>query len=139
MADNISIKTKVAAYLLLSEEIKDRKKLQDELKKELDPYLDQADTNTRGSYVIPFSEPVQIGSNKYKELQRVRKESTVLNEERALEFLTSDQAFESAVITVQHIDHDALWDLYVQDFISKEDYDSFFDTTVTWAFQPVKV
>lgn len=137
-ADDLVIRTKVARYLLLNEEAKNIKAQQAELKAELEPALLAAETNSRGSYVLPFSQAVSVGGVNYTNLQRVRKESKVLNEERALAFLMKDQAFETAVITVNHVDQDALWDLFVNDFITQEELDSFFDVSITWAFQPTK-
>ena len=138
MSNEAIVKNKSAAYLLLARDKKRIQEQMDNIKNELEPYLLESETNAKGSYVIPFSELLEIGGTKYKSLQKVRKESRVLNEDRALAFLTQDQAFESALVTVQHVDQDALWDLYVNDFISQKELDSFYDVTVTWAFQPVK-
>jgi hypothetical protein len=132
------IKNKVAQYLLINTEIKELQSLQKQLKEHLEPALLEAETNARGSRVITFTDPLEIDGIRYKSLQKVRKESKVLNEERALKFLKSDQAFESAVITVDHVDQDALWDLFVQDMISQEELDSFFDVTESFAFMPTK-
>lgn len=137
MTENV-VKTKVAAYLLLNAEEKALKAKKERLKAELEPYLQQADVNSKGSKVIAFGEPLEIDGTRYKSLQKVRKESKVLNEERALEFLKKDQAFEACIITVEHVDQDALWDYFVNDLITQEELDSFFDTTVTWAFSPTK-
>lgn len=137
MSDFVT-RNKVAQYLLLNQEIKEAQEQQKRLKAELDPALLAAPVNGRGSYVIDFAEPLQIGETRYKGLQKVRKESKVLNEERALAFLKSDQAFECAVITVEHVDQDALWDLFVNDMISEEELNGFFDVTVSYSFLPTK-
>lgn len=138
MADDLVTRTKVARYLLLNEEAKSIKAQQAELKAELEPLLLAADTNARGSHVLGFSQPVSVAGVNYTNLQRVRKESKVLNEERALEFLLKDQAFETAVEQSYHVNQDALWELFVEDFIDQATLDSFFDITVSWAFQPTK-
>src|SRR6476469_5853834 len=72
-ASDASVKAKVAAYLLLNQEIADRKAQQENLKRELDPYLREADTNARGSHVIPFSEPLKVNGKEYGSLQRTKK------------------------------------------------------------------
>lgn len=148
-----SIKAKVAAYLLLNQEIADRKALQENLKRELDPYLREADTNARGSYVIPFAEPLKVNGKEYASLQKTKKVSKVLNEQRVIDFLmeraNSDDdhwmgwddlvSNSGVIVTVQHVDQDVLWDLFVQDMISQEELDSFFDVSVSWSFNPTKV
>lgn len=141
MSDNASVKAKVAAYLLLAQEIKELKASQDRIKTELNPYLDEAETNSRGSYVLPFSEPLEIGGQRYKELQRVRKESKVLDEEKVIEWayqVLTEKQRDELIVTSQHVDQDVLWDLYVNEELTKEELDSFFNVTVTWAFQPTK-
>ena len=152
-SSDTSIKAKVAAYLLLNQEIADRKILQDNLKKELDPYLREAETNARGSYVIPFAEPLKANGKEYASLQKTKKVSKVLNEQRVIDFLMERANSEDehwmgwddlvsnsgVIVTVQHVDQDVLWDLFVQDMITQEELDSFFDVNVTWAFSPTKV
>lgn len=148
-----AIKAKVAAYLLLNKEIADRKKTQEDIKKELEPYLKEANTNARGSHVIQFSEPLEVLGKQYKELQKTKKVSKVLNEQRVIDFLleraNSDDEYwagwddlvsnSGVIVTVQHVDQDVLWDLFVQDLITQEELDSFFDVTVSWSFNPTKV
>lgn len=152
MSNNAAIKSKVAQYLLLNREIADRKIMQDNIKQELEPYLREAETNARGSYVIPFQEPLEIAGKRYASLQKTRKESKVLNEERVIDFLMERANSEDehwagwddlvsnsgVIVTVQHVDQDVLWDLFVQDMISQEELDSFFDITVSWSFNPTK-
>jgi len=141
MQSDMVVKNKVAQYLLLKKEIEDRKTLQDSLKKELDPYLQKADTNARGSHVLAFEEPLEVHGQRYSSLQKTRKESKVLNEERVKDwaYLTlSERELERLVVTVQHVDQDVLWDLFVNEELEQEELDSFYDTTVTWAFSPVK-
>ena len=145
-SDSPAIRAKVAAYLLLKQEIDDRKAMQENLKKELDPYLQAAETNARGSHVIAFSEPLEVNGKRYASLQRQRKESRLLNEERALQLLKekaddgqwTNELYLEPIITIEHIKHDALWDLFARDFLTEEEYDSLFDVTTTWAFAPTK-
>lgn len=152
LPSDTAVKAKVAAYLLLNREIADRKNLQESIKQELEPYLREAETNSRGSYVIPFAEPLDVGGKQYASLQKTKKVSKVLNEQRVVDFLNqkaidaspdgrpfSDSKWYSPIVTVQHVDQDVLWDLFVQDMISQEELDSFFDTTVSWSFNPTKV
>lgn len=145
------VRNKVAQYLLINQDIKDLKAQQDRLKQELDPYLQAAPTNARGSYVVEFSESLEIDGTKYKSLQKVRKESKVLNEERVIEWLDErardaspdgipfkDSKWYSPIVTVKHVDQDALWELFVNDDITQEELDSFFDVTESFAFMPTK-
>jgi hypothetical protein len=141
MSANDIVKNKTAAYLLLGQEIKNLKAQQDNIKWELDPYLSEADTNGRGSHVIGFDEVLVIAGQPYKGLQRVRKESKVLNEERVMEWsykTLSERELSDLIVTVQHIDQDVLWNLFVEDMLTKEELDELFDVTVSWAFQPTK-
>jgi len=148
---DLVIRNKVAQYLLLNEEMKSLKAQQAKLKEELEPALLAAETNARGSHVLPFSQNVSVGGVNYTNLQRVRKESKVLNEERAVEFLYEmardrspdgipfkESKWFDPIVTVEHIDQDELWNLFVQDEITQEELDSLFDITITWAFQPTK-
>lgn len=151
MQDNPSIKAKVAAYLLLNAEIADRKTMQENLKKELEPYLLEAEVNNKGSHVIAFSEPLEVNGKRYASLQKQRKTSKLLNEARALHLLKqkaveaspdgrpfSDSKWFTPIITVEHIDHDALWDLFARDLLTEAEWDSLFDVSTTWAFAPTK-
>lgn len=151
LTSDASVRAKVAAYLLLNQEIADRKEMQANLKAELDPYLQEAETNTRGSHVIPFSEVLEVNGKRYASLQKTRKESKVLNEDRVIDFLNqkaidaspdgrpfADSKWYSPIVTVQHVDQDVLWDLFVQDYVDETTLESFFDKIVTWAFTPVK-
>ena len=150
-SDNAAVKSKVAQYLLLNREIADRKAMQDNLKAELEPYLQEAETNARGSHVIPFSDVLEVNGKRYASLQKTRKESKVLNEQRVIDFLNQkavdaspdgrpfpDSKWYSPIVTVQHVNQDVLWDLFVQDLITQEELDSFFDVTVSWSFNPTK-
>jgi hypothetical protein len=149
MPDNAAVKAKVSQYLLLKKEIEDLKALQARVKDELEPYLQEADTNARGSRVIGFESPLEINGVQYKELQKVRKESKLLNEQRTIELLKDKyysyhptdvtEEYLEPIITVEHIDHDALWDLFARDLLSEEEFGSLFDVTETWAFSPTRV
>ena len=146
------VKRKLAQYLLLQQDIKRAQEEQKIIKSQIDPYLDEAETNSRGSYVIPFTDSLQIGETKYKGLQRVRKESKVLNEERVLEFLDAKQNSEDEediywddLISnskiyeyTKHVNQDVLWEWFVNDYISQDELESFFDVTESYAFLPTK-
>lgn len=145
--DNAAVKAMVGQYLLLGQEIKDAKAAQETVKDRLAPYLDNAEPNARGSLVIPFEESLEVNGQAYKGLQRVRKESKVLNEARAIDYIlecTSAGRKDGMVndIRVLHqtweLDGDGLWEMFVQDMIDQETLDSFYDTTVSWSFLPTK-
>lgn len=140
-SDNAAVKTKVAAYLLLNKEIADRKAMQENLKAELEPYLQAAETNARGSHVIPFSEVLEVNGKRYASLQKVRKESKILNEDKVIEWAyqtLSGRDIERLIVTVQHVDQDVLWDLFVNEELEQEELDSFFDVTVSYSFNPTR-
>ena len=146
------VRHKVAQYLLLKQDIKDLQDQQARVKRELEPYLLAAPTNARGSYVVAFDEPLEIDGVRYKSLQKVRKESRVLNEERVTEWLHAkvdsedeedihwdDLVSNSGIfVTVQHVDPDVLWEFFTLDYITEEELNSFFDVTETYAFSPTK-
>lgn len=141
MGSDTAIKAKVAAYLLLNKEIADRKAMQDNLKAELEPYLQQAETNSRGSHVIPFSEVLEVNGKRYASLQKTRKESKVLNEDKVIEWAyqtLSGADIERLIVTVQHVDQDVLWDLFVNEELEQEELDNFFDVSVTYSFNPTR-
>lgn len=141
LTSETSVKAKVAAYLLLNKEIADRKTMQDNLKAELEPYLQEAETNARGSHVIPFNDVLEVNGKRYASLQKTRKESKVLNEDKVIEWAyktLSGRDIERLIVTVQHVDQDVLWDLFVNEELEQEELDSFFDVSVSWSFNPTK-
>jgi hypothetical protein len=114
------------------------KQQMEKVKAELKPYLDKARENAAGSKVLDLETKINGPDHKeYSALQYTKKVSRTLNEERALEYLTSDAAFETALDTTPRVDQDGLWDLFVNDMIPQEVFDSFFDEKVTWAFTPI--
>lgn len=140
------VKHKLAQYLLLKADIQSAQAEQARIKAELEPLLQASETNARGSRVLAFSTPLEIDGVRYKELQKTRKESKVLNEERALSYLydkindprNHPDMWRAAIVTVRHVDQDALWNLFVKGYITDEELSSFFDITETWAFSPTK-
>lgn len=146
------VKNKLAQYLLLNQDEKEIKVKKERLKQELEPYLQSAPVNVRGSSVLVFSDALEVDGVRYAGLQKVRKESKVLNEERVTEWLSAKQNSESEedifwddlisnsdiFITVRHINQDTLWDWFVQDYISQEELNSFFDVTESYAFMPTR-
>ena len=143
------VKAKVARYLMLREDIAELKKDMEDVKKELDPYLSEGRENAKGSRVLDFTEPLTVSGKVYPGVQKTRKVKKSLNEDRVLEFLRAravelgpqgaitDTRYLEPIVTVEHVDFDALWDLHVRDLITEEELDSFFDEDVTWAFTPI--
>lgn len=143
------VRAKVARYVMLREDLALIKRGMEDVKAELAPYLSQGRENAKGSRVLDFNEPLTVGGKVYPGVQNVRKVKRTLNEERVLEFLRArsvelgptgaitDTRYLSPIVTVEHVDFDALWDLHVRDLISEEELDSFFDEDVTWAFTPI--
>jgi hypothetical protein len=135
---DIVIRTKLAKYLTLRQEIKDLKKEMEDTRDELVPYIkSQGRENAAGSKVLELDNPMKMGEDNFQAVQYTRKSSKILNEEKALKYLTSDAAFEAALDTSPRVDQDGLWDLYVNDVIPQEVFDSFFEEKVSWAFNPI--
>lgn len=146
------VKNKMAQYLLLRAEIRELEAKQKQVKEELEPYLLSAPTNARGSYVVEFDEPLTVDGVRYKSLQKTRKESRVLNEERVMDWLDAkvnspleediywdDLVSNSDIfVTVRHINQDVLWEWFTLDYITEEELNSFFDVTESFAFSPTK-
>lgn len=137
MNNDLVVRTKLARYLLLRDNASELKKQMEDVKDELKPYLDKARENAAGSKVLELDTPLNVAKKDYTAVQYTRKVRRTLNEERALKFLKKDQAFEAAIVTVEHVDQDALWDLFVNDMISEEELNGFFDEVVSWAFNPI--
>lgn len=134
------VRAKVARYVMLREDMALIKQSMEDVKAELKPYLAQGRENAKGSRVLDFKEPLTVGGKVYPGVQNTRKVKRTLNEERVFEWLTSGpqvQHYNDVVVTVKHIDFDALWDLHVKDVLTEEELDSFFDEDVTWAFTPI--
>lgn len=135
---DLVVRTKLAKYLDARAQMNYAKRAMEDAKEELKPYLDNARENAAGSKVLDLETKVNgPDAKEYSAVQYTRKVSRTLNEEKALNYLRRDQAFESAIVTVDHVDQDALWDLFVNDLIPQEVFDSFFDEKVTWAFTPI--
>lgn len=137
MTNDLVVRTKLARYLALREDLNEIKKDMEDVKEELKPYLNSARENAAGSKVLDLDSPVQSGGKVYPTLQYTKKVSRSLNEERALEYLLSDQAFDVALDKTPRVDQDGLWHLFVEELIPQEVFDSFFDEKVTWAFTPI--
>lgn len=135
--NDLVTRTKLAKYLALREEIKALKKEMEGTRDELIPYIKAGRENAAGSKVLELDNPVNLGEDTYKAIQYTRRVQKTLNEEKALEYLTSDPFFEVALDTSPRVDQDGLWDLYVNDLIPQEVFDSFFDEKVSWSFNPI--
>lgn len=137
------VRNKVAAYLLLGEDLKRLKAQQDQLKTELEPYLADAEVNSRGSRVLRFDSPLAIGNTQYGSLQKVRKVSKTLDEEKVFAWLAdlNPEVYKDwgIVRTREYIDQDALWNIFTLDLIDQGTFDSFFHESESWAFSPTKV
>lgn len=145
------VRAKVARYVMLREDMALIKQSMEDVKAELKPYLAQGRENAKGSKVLDFKEPLTVGGKVYPGVQNTRKVKRTLNEERVLEWLSAKQNSEAeddvgwddivsntgVIKYVQHVDFDVLWDLHVQNLITEEELDSFFDEDVTWAFTPI--
>lgn len=143
------VRAKVARYVMLREDMALLKRSMDDVKSELQPYFGQARENAKGSKVLDFKVPLTVGGKVYPGVQNTRKVKRTLNEERVLEYLRAravelgpqgaitDTRYLEPIISVEHVDFDALWDLHVRDLITEEELDSFFDEDVTWAFTPI--
>lgn len=134
-------RNKTAAYLLLGREIKALKDQQEELKLDMEPYLREAETNARGSHVIDFGEPLEIDGTRYKGLQKVRKQSKVLDEDavKAWAYKTlTERQINDLIVAVEHVDQDVLWNLFVNDELTQDEFDGMFVVNESWSFLPTK-
>lgn len=141
---DIVIRTKLAKYLTLRQEIKDLKKEMEDTRDELVPYIkSQGRENAAGSKVLELDNPMQMGEDNYQALQYTRKSSKRLNEDFIKEYIKSvpDDDFTEhhldVIKTVEVVDQDAWWNLFVHDLIDDETFEKGFTETVSWAFNPI--
>ena len=141
---DIVIRTKLAKYLTLRQEIKDLKKEMEDTRDELVPYIkSQGRENAAGSKVLELDNPVKMGEDNFQALQYTRKSSKRLNEDFIKEYIKSisDDDFTEhhldVIKTVEVVDQDAWWNLFVQDLIDDETFEKGFTETVSWAFNPI--
>jgi vacuolar-type H+-ATPase subunit I/STV1 len=141
---DIVVRTKLAKYLTLRQEIKDLKKEMEDTRDELVPYIkSQGRENAAGSRVLELDNPVKMGEDNFQALQYTRKSSKRLNEDFIKEFIkaVSDDDFTEhhldVIKTVEVVDQDAWWNLFVQDLIDEDTFEKGFTETVSWAFNPI--
>lgn len=140
---DIVVRTKLAKYLTLRQEIKDLKKEMEDTRDELIPYIKSGRENAAGSKVLDLDNPVKMGEDNYQAVQYTRKSSKRLNEDKIKEYLKSvpDEDFTeyhlNVIKLVEVVDQDAWWDLFVQDLIDETTFESGFEETVSWAFNPI--
>lgn len=141
---DIVIRTKLAKYLTLRQEIKDLKKEMEDTRDELVPYIkSQGRENAAGSKVLELDNPMQMGEDSFNAVQYTRKSSKRLNEDFIREFIKNvpDNAFTEShlevVKLVEVVDQDAWWDLFVKDLIDEETFEKGWHETVSWAFNPI--
>lgn len=141
---DIVVRTKLAKYLTLRQEVKDLKKEMEDTRDELVPYIkSMGRENAAGSKVLELDNPVKMGEDNFQALQYTRKSSKRLNEDFIKEYIKSisDDDFTEhhldVIKTVEVVDQDAWWNLFVQDLIDDETFEKGFTETVSWAFNPI--
>lgn len=140
---NIVITTKLAKYLTLRQEIKDLKKEMEDTRDELIPYIKSGRENAAGSKVLDLDNPVRMGEDNFNAVQYTRKSSKRLKEDFIKDFIKNvpDDLFTEHHLEViklmEVVDQDAWWNLFVQDLIDEETFESGFEETVSWAFNPI--
>ncbi len=141
---DIVIRTKLAKYLTLRQEIKDLKKEMEDTRDELVPYIkSQGRENAAGSKVLELDNPMKMGEDNFQALQYTRKSSKRLNEDFIKEYIKAvpDDDFTEhhleVIKLVEVVDQDAWWNLFVQDLIDDEIFEKGFTETVSWAFNPI--
>lgn len=141
---DIVVRTKLAKYLTLREEMKQLKRELEDTRDELVPYIkSQGRENAAGSKVLELDNPVKMGEDNFQALQYTRKSSKRLNEDFIKEYIkgVSDEDFTEhhleVIKMVEVVDQDAWWNLFVQDLIDDETFEKGYTETVTWAFNPI--
>ncbi len=141
---DIVVRTKLAKYLTLRQEIKDLKKEMEDTRDELVPYIkSQGRENAAGSKVLELDNPMKMGEDNFQALQYTRKSSKRLNEDFIKEYIKAvpDDDFTEhhleVIKLVEVVDQDAWWNLFVQDLIDDEIFEKGFTETVSWAFNPI--
>lgn len=130
---------KFRQFLLLKQEGVELKRREDLLKKDLLATAETEGTEDEtGSQVFNLDEPITDGQKNFTGFTRQRRVSTSLNEERTELFLNAAGLLEAAQRTEVVLDHDKVFALQQEGKITESDLDSFFDTTITWAFVPKK-
>lgn len=141
---DIVVRTKLAKYLTLRQEIKDLKKEMEDTRDELVPYIkSQGRENAAGSKVLELDNPMKMGEDNFSALQYTRKSSKRLNESFIKEYINSvpDDKFteqhRDVIKLVEVVDQDAWWTLFVHDIIDDETFEKGYTETVSWAFNPI--
>lgn len=141
---DIVVRTKLAKYLTLRQEIKDLKKEMEDTRDELVPYIkSQGRENAAGSRVLELDNPVKMGEDNFQALQYTRKSQKTLNEDAIKAYIKSvpdDQFTEhhlEVIKLVETVDQDAWWNLFVHDLIDEETFESGWTEKISWAFNPI--
>lgn len=140
---DIVVRTKLAKYLTLRQEIKDLKKEMEDTRDELIPYIKSGRENAAGSKVLDLDNPVRMGEDNFNAVQYTRKSSKRLREDFIKEFIKNvpDNEFTEhhleVIKLVEVVDQDAWWNLFVQDLIDEETFEKGYEETVSWAFNPI--
>ncbi len=140
---DLVVRTKLAKYLALRDEIKELKKEMEGTRDELIPYIKAGRENAAGSKVLDLDNPVKLGEDTYQAVQYTRKSQKTLKEDFIKQYIESvpdDQFTEDhlevlKVVTV--VDQDAWWNLFVKDLIDQETFDASLDEKVSWSFNPI--
>lgn len=141
---DIVVRTKLAKYLALRQEIKDLKRELEDTRDELVPYIkSQGRENAAGSKVLELDNPVKMGEDSFSAVQYTRKSQKTLKEDFIREYIKNvpDEEFTEdhldVIKTVEIVDQDAWWNLFVKDLIDQETFDASLDEKVSWSFNPI--
>lgn len=140
---DIVVRTKLAKYLALREEIKELKKEMEGTRDELIPYIKAGRENAAGSKVLELDNPVKMGEDSFSAVQYTRKSQKTLKEDFIREYIKNvpDEDFTEdhldVIKTVEIVDQDAWWNLFVKDLIDQETFDASLDEKVSWSFNPI--
>lgn len=140
---DLVIRTKLAKYLAIREEIKDLKKELEGTRDELIPYINAGRENAAGSKVLDLDNPVKMGEDSFSAVQYTRKSQKTLKEDFVREYIKNvpDNEFTEdhleVIKLVEIVDQDAWWNLFVKDLIDQETFDASLDEKVSWSFNPI--
>lgn len=92
----------------------------------------------KGHMTVEFPEPILVDGVTFTGMTNQRRQTVFLNEDTAKEILTERGVLKDAVETVEQLVQDKIFALYQEEKLSDDDMAAMFETTVTWAFVPVK-
>ncbi|MFE9834057.1 hypothetical protein ACFYP4_02740 [Streptomyces sp. NPDC005551] len=108
-------------------------KLRDDL---METVTRDGDRDETGSVHWKLPSEFEVAGKTFTGIKREARTSTVLNEDRALDFAKERQIWDDVVVMTPTIDLDALYVAHQQNKLTEAELDGLFDTKVSYAFKP---